>query len=259
MAEGPKDVEKLTADKLNLLRDVIRREVEDLELEPDWDLISEELELPYWSIRREGTAIWENDYCSPALTGSGAVFLVPRVSEEVSVTDPSGLDLVSLGHDVFACSPNPYPTPNLNPYRYPIPKSRTPTTTQIQSLFCTQCKPITFRPSSVVQHSAVVNPANVENDPRGKSPSGTISDATSVSREIVEVPLFLNTDSTACWINTVMHVMLGTCFQFLSLLSVALHQISPCINIMSLYLSTQVLLSLPNMVCWQTSLESIEV
>jgi hypothetical protein len=101
--------------------------------------------------------------------------------------------------------------------------SITPTTTQIQSLFVSKYKPVTFRPCCVAQHSVVVTPATVNNDPNGKLPIGTISDATFSSREIVEVPLFVNTDSTACWINTVMHVMLGACFQFLSLLSVALH------------------------------------
>ena len=73
MAEGPIDVEKLTADKLNLLRDVIRREVEDFELEPNWLFIAEELELPYWSVVREGTAIWEKDFCSSVSIESGAV------------------------------------------------------------------------------------------------------------------------------------------------------------------------------------------
>jgi hypothetical protein len=114
MAEGPIDVEKLTADKLNLLRDVIRREVEDFELEPNWLFIAEELELPYWSVVREGTEIWENDYCSSALIESGVVYPGSQVNEEVSVTDPSGLDLVSHGRD---------PILNLNPYRYPNPNT----------------------------------------------------------------------------------------------------------------------------------------
>jgi hypothetical protein len=73
MAEGPLDVVKLTTDKVNLLRDVIRREVEEFEMEPNWSIIAVELELPYWSVVREGTAIWEKDFCSSVSIESGAV------------------------------------------------------------------------------------------------------------------------------------------------------------------------------------------
>jgi hypothetical protein len=115
MAEGPTDVEELTADKLNLLRYVIRREVNDYDMEPNWSIVADELELPYWSVVREGTAIWEKDFCSSVSIESCAVYPGSQANEDVSVTDSSVPELVSQGRD---------PTLNLNPYHYPNPNTK---------------------------------------------------------------------------------------------------------------------------------------